>query len=169
MSHARVLQCVAVRCSVLQCVSISDLFCSVFQYLTFFGVLLVPNTLHHIAATHCITLQHTATHCNTLQYTATHRCNTRHHTVTHCNTQLQLTATHCNILQHTHVVNYVAGGDRSNLCRFLQHLCRCLQHTPCLRHTACLQHNACWWCCSRWQGMPYCPHPIGVPFCLLAP
>jgi len=66
------------------------------------------DTLSHLTATHCNTLQHTATHCNILQHTATY-CDTLQHTATCCNTlrhiatywnTLQLTATCCNTLRH---------------------------------------------------------------------
>jgi len=56
------------------------------------------NTLQHIA-THCDILQHTATCCNTLRRNATH-CDTLQHTATYCNTLRHL-ATHCDLLQHT--------------------------------------------------------------------
>jgi len=67
----------------------------------------------------CNTLQHTATHCSTLQHAATH-CNTLQHTATPCNA-LPHTATHCNALQHT-----------ATHCNALQHPtthCNTLQHT----------------------------------------
>ena len=67
--------CVAVCCSVLQCIHLSRKY----------------------TATHCNTLQHTATHCDTLQHNAAH-CSTLQHTVAHYNT-LQHTATHCNTSQ----------------------------------------------------------------------
>jgi len=59
----QVLQCVAVCCSVLQCVAVSPYFWIEFR---------LPASDHN-------TLQHTATHCNTLQQPRTH-WNTLHHT-----------------------------------------------------------------------------------------
>ena len=72
-----VLQYVAVRCSVLQCVAIA--IAGKVQGRHEGGNALC-NTLQHAATRlqHCNTLQHTreailsATHCNTLQHTATH-------------------------------------------------------------------------------------------------
>ena len=91
------MQCIAVCCSVLQCVAVS---CK-------------PHTLHFkpwmlnlfelLFSCRCawymyvmIDLQHTATHCNTLQHVI---CVCNDWSATHCNT-LQHTATHCNTLQH---------------------------------------------------------------------
>ena len=68
-----VLQCVAVCCSVLQCVAVwgrkmgSE---ELHKRLDKFSYL---NKLH--ISTHCNTLQHITAHCNTLQRSATH-CNT---------------------------------------------------------------------------------------------
>ena len=111
--------CVAVCCSVLQCVAeLVALCCSVLQCE---HDMMQQNTSDFVtpythSATHCNTRQHTATHCNTLQlYTQLHRtlshpthalqqtathCNTLQHTATHGST-LQHTATHYNTLQHT--------------------------------------------------------------------
>jgi len=96
------------------------------------------------AATHCITLHHTATLCNT-PHTATHcntpvtRCSTPQQTVTHRNTphhttafchklhctarhwnELYCTATHFATLQHT-----VTHLQHSVCCNALQHPVRC--------------------------------------------
>jgi len=85
------LQCVAVCCSVLQCVAGCNL--RYFEYIwpykymsTFFTYKCLPflhmnvylvmryarydSAMIAVAATHCNTLQHTATHCNTLQHSA---------------------------------------------------------------------------------------------------
>ena len=72
------LQCVAVCCSVLQCVADTNNGMSAFFLMTY------CSTLQHTAA-HCSTLQHTAAHCSTLQHTATH-CSTLQHTAAHCST-----------------------------------------------------------------------------------
>jgi len=99
-----VLQCVAVCCSVLQCVQPYKhkyMYWFLFQRCGGRRVQPVINLRFMNTATHCNTLQHTATHCNTLQRTATPVINLRYmNTTTHCTT-LQHTATHCNTLQHT--------------------------------------------------------------------
>ena len=76
------LHCVAVCCSVLQCVvsSLLELMLKkvspeVLQHTAAHYTTLHRNTLHY-TATHYTTLQHTATHCNTLHYAATH-CTTQ--------------------------------------------------------------------------------------------
>jgi len=120
--------CVAVGCSVLQCVAVVAACCwnccsccleaPWYTYAT--CMRWIARTLHH-AATPCNTLQHAATHCNTLQHAATH-WNTLQHTATHCSPLLAFTfrrraihlqhacmhalnctcpATPCNTLQHT--------------------------------------------------------------------
>ena len=81
----RVLQWVAVWCSVLQCVAAC---CGVMQC-----VAVCCGVDPCVTETSCNTLRHTATHCNTLQHTATH-CNTLQHTATHCNTMAQGTGYH---------------------------------------------------------------------------
>jgi len=111
------LQCVAVCCSVLECVAVRCNNRNLFilqaalpdwssKYLGYWPRSRKDNTL-----------QHTATHCNALQHI--HMCHATQeglngfvifyiltwklkgqHTVTHCNT-LQCTATHYNTLQHT--------------------------------------------------------------------
>jgi len=102
----RVLQCVAVCCSVLQFVS------KMTMKLTF-GT---PHreTIGWETKGHCNTLQHTATHCNALQHTAT-CCNTlisNDYKADFCDSSrgdkgrrdkgtLQHIATRCNMLQHT--------------------------------------------------------------------
>jgi len=114
-----VLQCVAVCCSVLQCVAadfreclviwifenaISKILfiiivfrvcCSVLQCVAADFQECLVIVFWECTAAHC----NITTRCNTLQHTATH-CNTLQHTATHCTT-LQHTATHCNIRQHT--------------------------------------------------------------------
>jgi len=130
------LQCVAVCCSVLQCVAACHVYpyevcCSVLQcvavccsvsyiseYMTTYAIVGLNlfdmkhsssaccNTLQH-AATHCPTLQHTATHCNTPQPTGETRHNHRPSSSAHCN-MLQHAATHCPTLQHT-------SADRRNV------------------------------------------------------
>ena len=98
------LQCVAVRSSVLPCLTV---WCSVVQSQCALALKetriltrqidrrrrMLHNNTWQLTATYCNSLQHTATHCNTLQHTATH-CNTLQHTATHCST-LQHIATHC--------------------------------------------------------------------------
>ena len=89
----RVLQRVAVCCSVLQCVAMCT----------------IPRTLHlsngmrseGSVASYIKILQHTATHCNTLQHTATH-CITSQHVASYicffvC--KLPRVAVCCNVLQ----------------------------------------------------------------------
>jgi len=78
-----VLLCVAVRCSVLteSALQCGAVCCSMLQCVAVFEVLFLGPLTYDIRNT----LQHTATHCNTLQHTATH-CNTLQHTATHCNT-----------------------------------------------------------------------------------
>jgi len=94
-THYRgLLQCVAVRCSALQCVAVwVDM-----DHVTNRSSRSWRDPYHN-------TLQHTATHCNTLQ-----------HTATHCNT-LQHTATHCNTLQH---MASPVLRDESHECRWAQ-------------------------------------------------
>ena len=91
----RMLQCVAVYCSVLQCVAVC---CSVWQCIAVCCSVLQRRTrleritLRLLAAGlfACLFLcGHIAAHCNTLQHTATH-CNTLQHTATHCNTLQQM-------------------------------------------------------------------------------
>ena len=65
----KVLQCVAVYCSVLKVLQCVAVYCSVLQCLAvspykFWIECRQPASDHK-------TLQHTATHCNTLQHTAT--------------------------------------------------------------------------------------------------
>ena len=118
-----VLQCVAVRCSVLhvcvmQCVAASGsldssrplpsphsgacgyVCCSMLQCIAICRSALQCVACRCVAVC-CSALQRLAALIapDTLQHTATH-CNTLQHTATHCNT-LQHTATHCNTLQHT--------------------------------------------------------------------
>jgi len=107
-----VLQCVAVCCSVLQCVAAVR--CSVLQCVA-------PDTSHVLqcVAVCCSVLQcgvvccsvlhlipritlcvaHYSI-CNTLQHVRLIICNTLQHTTPHCNT-LQHTASHCNTLHRT--------------------------------------------------------------------
>ena len=68
--------CVAVCCSVLQCVAVTH----------------ERRVLEKAEMkSECDTLQHAATRCNTLQHTATD-CNRLQHTATLCNTSLVLQA-----------------------------------------------------------------------------
>ena len=118
------LQCVAVCCSLLQCVAASvDVSVATRDVYTATHC----NTLHH-AASHCNTLQHSATLCNTLQYTAKHR-NTPQHTATPCNT-LQHTATHRITPQHTtthrNTLQYVRAAIRDMRPHSQQHPSRTL-------------------------------------------
>jgi len=95
----RVLRCVAVCCSALQCVE------------TCVHHTLTSQLACYCDITHCNTLQHTATHCNTLQHTATcnsHDIATSHTHVTHshvgtcvavCCSVLQCVAVCCSVLQ----------------------------------------------------------------------
>ena len=101
--------CVAVCCSVLQCVH--SPMCIVCVYTGLCVCVYVcacvytpdayAHTVHVGLYSVCVCI-HTATHCSTLQHTSgcigcVCVCI---HTATHCNT-LQHTATHCNALQHT--------------------------------------------------------------------
>ena len=153
-------QCVAVCCSVLQCVAVksmtwvirldlrkSDSHCMSLRPLLVFqkklysqrdgkvlGLSWQDQELYYVRnLLHCNTLH---THCNTLQQTATH-CNTQQHTATHCNTLQDQELDHvrnllrCNTLQHT--VTH---------CNTLQHTathCNALQHTATRYQT--LQHT----------------------------
>jgi len=78
---SRVLQCVAVCCSVLQCVAVC---CSVLLMWAFHSAEIAGIVC--LTAWHCNTLQCTTTNFNTLQRTATN-FNTLQQTATHCNTQ----------------------------------------------------------------------------------
>ena len=90
-----------------------------------------------LAATHCITLQHTAAHCSTLL-----------HTATHCNTSYD-TATHCNTLQHTALAtDDVAQREACPLAVALQQLQRVMPTQRCsctlaLQHTATHCNSSC--------------------------
>ena len=108
-SESSVLQCVAVCCSVLQCVESSIKWSKSESSVALSGVR-VSVALEQSSLLLYSTLQHTATHCNTLQHTATDThvadvaleqsslllCNTPQHTTTHCNT-LQHTATNTHV------------------------------------------------------------------------
>jgi len=102
------LQCVAVCCSVLQCVAVREHSGNV-------GLLrgnqssLLPSCAASSRSGGGIlhNLQHSATHCNTVQHSTTHG-NTRQHTATHCDncprsvdsTVLQcFIAARCSVLQ----------------------------------------------------------------------
>jgi len=77
------------------------------------------------AASHCITLQHTASHCNTLQTfeirntAAASHCITLRHTASHCIT-LHHTATHCNTpYSHTYPQTVSHFTLTSMLCVYM--------------------------------------------------
>ena len=131
-------ECVAVCCSVLQCVAVERYVSWDSERETWLYGVLVYQESCLSTATHCNTLQHTATHCNTPQRTATHSlrcagisrvlslyCNTLQYTATHCNT-LQHVATHCNKL--------------SPVCWYITSLISLLQHTA--THCNTLPHTA---------------------------
>jgi len=99
LSSGMCATCVAVCCSLLQCVAV---YRTIFWYVCHGSLVCVP------ATNGATVIVHTAIHCDTLQHTATHIVNTHcstpqhilQHTATHCNT-LQHTSTHCNTLLHT--------------------------------------------------------------------
>ena len=83
-----VLQCVAVCCSVWQCVLQCVAVCGS-VWLVCCGVSSHGHEWQFNGVdtnSHCNTLQHTVTHCNTLQHTATHCQILLQHTTTHRNT-----------------------------------------------------------------------------------
>ena len=150
------LQCVAMRRNVWQCVlshaaiSISRRHTSTRLSAPERAHCLCSNTLQH-TATHCNTPEHTKKHCNTLYkgLSAAERTqclfsNMLQHTATRCNT-LQHSATRCNTLQHAVHRSECSGesamfglpqpsGARGNTsrCNALQHTatrCNTLQHT----------------------------------------
>jgi len=143
---SNVLQCVAVRCSVLQC--IDDLHSQGIlpaDFYIFFG--LICNTYLWHTATYCnkrCVLQCVAECCRVLRPHLLHtaarvvlsptfsRCNSLQLTATHYNA-LQNTATRCSILQHsaTHVLFALTRSCPATQCNTLQHTathCNTIQH-----------------------------------------
>jgi len=146
---ACVLQCVAVRCIVLQRVAES---CSTW--------LLRPsprNSANFVHTTHCNTrpTPHTTTHGNTrpnryrqLLHTTYHNTRLAAVHTTHCNTRPNTLPDHCNILQRS-TLQYTATHCKIQ-CVWIQHTaihiqtmqrhCNILQHTA--THCNILQHAA---------------------------
>ena len=138
-----VLQCVAMCCcSVLQCVAVC---CSVWHeswmYLVLFfyslnrGIL--SFALQH-SATQCNEVQHAATHCNNssdihvihMETLCHSHCNTAQHIATHCNT-LQHAATHCNNSSDIHVIHMEALCHLHYNTVLLQYVAMCCSMLQC--------------------------------------
>jgi len=117
----RVLQCVAVCWSVLQCVAVC---CSVLQCVE------PPQSPRGEPRA---ARQPFYIHCNTLQHT----CNTH---ATHCNTLQHTTTTHCNnTLQHIYYFIYSATHMQQT-CNTHATRCNTLQHTTTTHCNNTLQH-----------------------------
>jgi len=145
------LQCVAVCCSVLQCVAVRGRVYVGYSTISSLNMLFKQHIQGQHTATHCNTLQHT-TECNTLQHTATH-CNTLQPTATHCNMLFKQhiqgahcgvpyihSATHCNTLPHTAThCNTLLNARHYNTLQHTATHCDTLQHTA--THCNTLQHT----------------------------
>jgi len=109
------MQCVAVCCSVLQCVQYIAVCCSVLLCVGYivsrervYGAIRIFSTVMHPQSPATLTRAHTHTHRNTV-----------------CNTLLHRTATHCNTLQHmSHVITQTGLWRAvSGCCALLTHIC----------------------------------------------
>jgi len=155
-----VLQCVVVRCILLECVAacyrypsaehehelvriarilaavpLACLFCVIWGGVGGGFQNATPyNTLQH-APTHI----KVEAHCHTVQHSAT-QCNTPQHTATHCNT-LQRTATHCNALQHT--ATHCNTGNLLGMCDGGSSVVVCPDLYECTRACLCVCMHAC--------------------------
>ena len=127
------LQCVAVCCSVLQCVAACHVSHTHWHDVTV-GHIYCNTSVSYVTA-HSNTLQHTAPHCNLNTITL-------YHTATHCNTQ-QHTATHCNKLQHTATWAPWRCNTQDALTSIATHLYPMTSHTATRCHTS--------WCMSTLQ------------------